>query len=96
MSLENVKLFLEEVKESKELQEKLRALPADDVETAVNRCVAIAVEEGFEFTAQELKQVMNESAEKAKEEELSDAELEDVSGGGFFPPVVYPFTEACI
>ena len=65
MSEEQLKAFLEKVKADTSLQEKLKA--AQSPEDAVS----IAKEHGHEFTADKLRQLS----------EMSEAELESVSGG---------------
>jgi predicted ribosomally synthesized peptide with nif11-like leader len=70
MSEEQLKAFLEVVKADAGLQEKLNA--AEDADAVV----AIAKEVGFMVSADELQRA------QAVGEELSDEELERVSGGG--------------
>ena len=70
MSQEQLKAFLEAVKADAGLQEKLNA--AEDADAVV----AIAKEVGFMVSADELQRA------QAVGEELSDEELERVSGGG--------------
>ena len=74
MSEEQLKAFLEAVKADAGLQEKLNA--ATDADAAV----AIAKEVGFMISADELQRA------QAVGEELSDEELESVSGGGLQAP----------
>ena len=66
MSEEQLKAFLEKVKADTSLQEKLKAA-AD-----ANAVAAIAKEAGFSISADDLKNAQSE---------LSDAELEGVTGG---------------
>ena len=66
MSEEQLKAFLEKVKADTSLQEKLKA--AGDVDAAL----AIATEAGFSISADDLKNAQSE---------LSDEELEGLSGG---------------
>ena len=68
MSEEQLKAFLETVKRDAGLQEKLKAAGDNDA------VVAIAKEAGFSISADALK--------NAPTTELSDEELEGVSGGG--------------
>ena len=65
MSLEQLKAFLEKVKGDSSLQEKLKAAKSSD------DVVAIAKEHGHEFTADKISQLS----------QLSEEELEDISGG---------------
>ena len=67
MSEEQLKAFLEKVKDDTSLQEKLKA--ASDADAAS----AIAKEAGFSISADEFT--------KAQSTELSDEELEGVAGG---------------
>ena len=66
MSSEQLKAFLEKIKGDTSLQEKLKA--ASDA----NAVTAIAKEVGFSISADDLKQAQSE---------LSEEELESVSGG---------------
>jgi predicted ribosomally synthesized peptide with nif11-like leader len=75
MSEEQLKAFLEKVKGDTSLQEKLKAA-AD-----ANAVAAIAKEAGFMISADDLKQ--------AQPTELSEEELEGVSGG------VCTFSKGC-
>ena len=65
MSEEQLKAFLEKVKDDTSLQEKLKASDADAV-------TAIAKEAGFNVSADDLTKAQSE---------LSDEELEGVAGG---------------
>ena len=67
MSEEQLKAFLEKLKDDSSLQEKLKA--ASDADAAS----AIAKEAGFSISADEFT--------KAQSTELSDEELEGVAGG---------------
>ena len=67
MSEEQLKAFLEKLKDDSSLQEKLKA--ASDADAVV----AIAKEAGFSISADDLK--------NAQVTELSDEELEGVAGG---------------
>ena len=69
MSLDQLKAFLEKVKGDSNLQEKLKAAKSpEDV-------VGIAKEHGHEFTADKIDLI--------QPQDLSDAELEGVSGGTY-------------
>jgi predicted ribosomally synthesized peptide with nif11-like leader len=74
MSEEQLKAFLEAVKADAGLQEKLKA--AKDADAVVT----IAKAAGFVISADELQK-----AQAAQSYELSDEELEGVSGGGEIP-----------
>ena len=67
MSEEQLKAFLEAVKADTGLQEKLKAATDNDA------VAAIAKDAGFSISAEDLK--------NAPQEELSDEELEGVTGG---------------
>ena len=69
MSEEQLKSFLEAVKADAVLQEKLKAA------TDADAVVAIAKESGFVVSADEIK------AAQSAPQELSDEDLEGVSGG---------------
>ncbi len=71
MSQEDLTQFLEAVRQDPSLQEKLRQPDADPV--------AIAKEAGFTITRPELIR-----AQAARIQELSDEDLEDAAGGGFW------------
>ena len=68
MSKEQLKAFLEKVKDDTSLQEKLKAAADNDA------MAAIAKEAGFSISADDLK--------STQVTELSDMELEGVAGGG--------------
>ena len=72
MSVENVEKFGEAVKNDTALQEELKAAGAD-----LGKIVAIAAAKGFEFTEAELSEYTAK-----KKGEMSDEDLEKVSGGG--------------
>ena len=67
MSEEQLKAFLEKVKDDTSLQEKLKAATDNDV------VAAIAKDAGFSISADDLK--------NAQPTEISDEELEGVAGG---------------
>ena len=72
MSEEQLKAFLEKVKDDTSLQEKLKA--ASDADAVA----AIAKEAGFSISADDLTK---------SQTELSEEELEGAAGGGSFPAV---------
>ncbi len=78
MSIENVKAFMEKVKNDKELQDKLKCLVKHNMEASVAQGIQVAKKVGYEFTAEEFKEVMSSSGDA----QLSDAELDNVAGGG--------------
>jgi predicted ribosomally synthesized peptide with nif11-like leader len=67
MSEEQLKAFLEQVKDDTSLQEKIKAASNPDT------VVSIAKQEGFSISADDLKKVRSE---------LSEQELERVAGSG--------------
>ena len=69
-------MFFEELRTNEELKEKLKALGLsyEDLEGLVS----LARESGFDFTADELKEICLSAAVK----ELSLDELNEVAGGG--------------
>ena len=69
MPEEQLKSFLEKVKGDSNLQRKLKA--ASDADAVL----AIAKEEGFVISADDLQKA---------QAEVSEADLENVTGGGFF------------
>ena len=77
MSIEQVKAFMEEVKTNSSLQEKLGDLPKDDVEVAISQGIETAKEAGFDFSKEDFL-----AYNAIKEAELSDADLDKVSGSG--------------
>ena len=78
MSEEQLKAFLEKVKADSRLQEKLKSAKSpEDV-------VGIAKEHGHEFTADKINLL--------QPQDLSDAELEGVSGGTYGVGTITPCT----
>ena len=82
MSEEQLKAFLEKVKDDTSLQEKLKA--ASDADAAS----AIAKEAGFSISADEFT--------KAQSTELSDEELEGVAGGEKTNPLLSETEVSCL
>ncbi len=77
MSQEQLKAFMEKVKEDKELQKKMAALPKNDRKAAMARGITIAVEAGFEVDEGDVTRIAVGSGAG----ELDDAMLEQVAGG---------------
>ena len=71
MSLEAAKSFLQKADENDELRDKLEALGGDS-----KAAVKLGAEQGFQFTAEEFVDAMDELYG-----ELSEEELEDAAGG---------------
>src|SRR2546430_2562050 len=74
MSKQNVLAFDLRIRGDKDLQSRVKALPANDAEGLVK----LGAEAGFNFSANELLEVIGNSR---KSEELSNAELDKVAGG---------------
>jgi predicted ribosomally synthesized peptide with nif11-like leader len=85
MSKDNAIAFVEKINTSPELLEEIHAITND-----LNALVALGQREGFDFSAHELKNYLKETAKS--QGELSDAELEQVAGGGggWPPPETHP------
>lgn len=90
MSQEQVKQFLSDVKESEELQAKIKDLlkmegdgkntSTDEVNKQIDQITDFATDQGYDFSADEYRAVL-ESMQKKDKAELSDEELERVAGG---------------
>ena len=78
MADEGLKGFFKKVMEDGALQEKLKALSPDQVDEVVK----IGAENGFTFTADDVKN-NSKPVEAGEGEELSDDELEQVAGGAW-------------
>ena len=81
MSEEQLKAFLEKLKDDSSLQEKLKAA------TDTDAVLAIAKEAGFSISVDDLKNAQSE---------LSDEELEGVAGGGAATRLIDPWIPLCI
>lgn len=77
MSVEQVKKFYEQIQEEEDLQSEFEGPETE--EALVEKAVALGSEHGFEFSAEDVKTVMEQA--RAEAEELDEAELEDVAGG---------------
>ena len=82
MSEEQLKAFLEKVKADTSLQEKLKAAADSDA------VLAIAKEAGFAITAEDIQSMQSATTE------LSDDELEGVTGG-FFDAILPTLSGIC-
>ena len=85
MAKENVRKFYEEISKNKELQKKIMEVQKnysgnkEDRDSVVKECVLpIAKEAGYDFTAEEVLAV---DKENALQQNISEEELENVSGG---------------
>ena len=85
MAEENVKAFFTKMEEDQSLGDGYKALLKEmgtsetTEEAALQRAAAFAAENGFEFTAEELKSAVTAAAEG----ELDSEDLDAVAGGGW-------------
>ena len=83
MSKENIALFYEKVKDDQGLQEIIKGLAGKSQEEVIGAVVKLGGENGFHFTAEDLKAYAEEkAAEHNQSGELDDSQLEAVAGGG--------------
>ena len=75
MSVEQLKAFVEKVKSDTNLQEKVKAAASPEA------AMEVAKAAGFSITLEDISSMQSET----EEEELSDEELEGVSGGWSVP-----------
>lgn len=88
MSKENVRLFFEQVKSDKKLQEKLMELSKEQHEKLTKNIVEFAAEVGYPFSQEEMKQLEAEELTAMSESsELLAEEMGDVVGGS---PILKP------
>ncbi|WHH58787.1 Nif11-like leader peptide family natural product precursor [Petroclostridium sp. X23] len=78
MSKEQIVFFLNEIKANPDLQHKLKSIKKEDE----REFIKIANEAGFGFTAEEWSKYLNDMRKEKKE--LTDDELDNISGGGLF------------
>ena len=78
MSEEQLKAFLQAVKADAGLQDKLKAA------TNTDAVVAVAKAAGFVISADDLQKA---------QAEVSEADLENVTGGGFYQASIHPYCE---
>ena len=91
MSVENAKKFYEAVSQDKEIQKKFIDLsrkykgePIDEekIKSVVNgEILPLAAEMGFQITLDDLKQYEKEMLQPAADREMSESEMQAVSGG---------------
>lgn len=91
MSRESVKLFFEKVREDEDLQGKMKELYSENQLRLQESIIKLGAESGCNFSAEDMQQLAQETAVMMqKNEELDDAQLEEVAGGGLelLPPDV--------
>ena len=80
--MEQIKAFIEKAKSDSTLMAKLDALGKSGIGS--DEVIALAAEYGFTFTVQEYEEAMKYGGNCAKCGELSEADLDAVSGGCLF------------
>ena len=91
MGKTQVEAFVEKVKEDASLQDKVAALPVEDMAAAVDQGAAIAKSAGFDISKEEIQGLL---VEYCGDRELSDEELTQVAGGGNAGPKSAPSVPA--
>jgi predicted ribosomally synthesized peptide with nif11-like leader len=81
MSIESVAAFLEKANQDVTLQGELSTLVEGKEETACAPFIELAGRHGFEFTIEELHEVLDALRAQDSEGELTDDHLEQVAGG---------------
>jgi len=81
MATEQMQQFLQAIRQDGSLQERMRTAP--DQASIARLAVELGAEHGYHFTATEVEEWMGEHT--AAVGELSDRELDQVSGGGGWP-----------
>ena len=75
--------FLMHAKENKEVQRELNALTGLTDDQYCDRFIAVGASHGYTFDADDVEEFLDEvTARLIKNDELSDAELESIAGGG--------------
>jgi len=88
MSLENAKAFADKVAASPELQAREAELTGSTIDELAQQVAEIAKAEGFDCTADEIKEAAKAHLGDLGEGELSDESLDNVAGGAAGKPVV--------
>jgi|SRR6476646_2341136 predicted ribosomally synthesized peptide with nif11-like leader len=78
MAQDDIKQFLDEIRKDAALQAQLKTQP--DSHSFFDAVARLAAERGYNFSSEELKTYL--AAPKSSSEELTDAELAAVAGGG--------------
>ncbi len=82
MTIESVKQFLETAQSDNGLRMKLTAIDVTDRSATLDAVVKLATESGFAFTAEEFLTVAHDEITRRQQAgELSDQQLEEISGG---------------
>lgn len=90
MSIQAAQDFVAKVRSDVELQAKLDTIGMTNIQNIVN----LGMESGFEFTAEEFQQVAAQSWSDSAEE-LNEADLEAIAGGGTKSAAGACFTYTC-
>ena len=82
MSVGAVRDFWQKAQTDQALQQQMRGVKTDDMETAITAVVRVAAAAGFSFTPSEYEAALKEElARRHTAGELSDEELSAVAGG---------------
>jgi predicted ribosomally synthesized peptide with nif11-like leader len=90
MSIQAANDFVAKVRSDVELQQKLDAIGMNNLQNIVN----LGLESGFEFTAEEFQQAAAQTWSDSAEE-LDEADLEAIAGGGTTSAAGACFTYTC-
>lgn len=85
MSKASVEQFYQEILKDPSLQERLQAVTTREATAAL--AVELGKERGYNFTIEEAQASIDEWFAARPEQELSDAQLEAVAGGGQAEPL---------
>lgn len=92
MSTDQAQSFIEELEKDESLQNEMKSFIQRgndselDAEEILQKIINFASDHGYEFTAEDYKNAVGNRQEQ--ESELSDADLEQVAGGGWFDTAV--------
>jgi predicted ribosomally synthesized peptide with nif11-like leader len=90
MSVEAVKEFFEKADTDEALQAQIQEMIEGKEEYGCCAFAALAAEHGFEFTAEEMHDGIEQLRSSEDERELTDEDLENVAGGAGYPSFVLP------
>lgn len=82
MSVENAIAFLEQASQDPSLQDKLKAIPTEEMDAAVAQVVTLAADSGFSFTGEHWQAAIKSFRSK-EDGELEPFELDRITGRGF-------------